>query len=182
MKHETAIQAASTPAIFKLLPEDRSFRRMADLHELIARRAFKLFAERGFCNGPELEDWLRAEPQLLKSIPLEVSETQDALTIKASLPGYGAKDVEIHVEPKRLFITGPRQKRSEEKEGKAFYSEQVSNRLFRSIELPAEIDPEKVRATLGNGELRIDLPKVGGRAEGCRRSESCCMTQLSRRR
>jgi HSP20 family protein len=157
MKHKTATETADTPAVFTLLPEDRFFQSAADLQRLIARRAYELFAEKGFQNSHELEDWLQAESQLLKSVPLDVSETESALTLKAALPEYGANDVEIHVEPKRLFVTGQHQQKSKEKEAKTSYFEQ---RLFCSLELPAEIDPDQVKATLSNGELRIDLPKV----------------------
>jgi HSP20 family protein len=160
MKHETAIQTAGTPAIFKLLSEDRFFKRMADLHELVSRRAYELFTEGGFRNGRDLENWVRAESELLKSIPLEVFETEDAIIVRAQLPAYSAKEIEIHVEPQRLFISGQQREESEEKKGNVIHSGQRSNRIFRSMNLPAQIDPEKVRATLGNGELRIELPKV----------------------
>lgn len=157
MKHKTATQTVGAPAVFKLLPEDRFFQRVADLQRLIARRAYEFFAEKGFQNGHALEDWLQAQSQLLKSVPLDLSETQAELTIKAALPEYGANDVEIYVEPKRLFVTGQHQQTSKEKEAKTSYSEQC---LFCSLELPAEIAPDQVKATLSNGELRIDLPKV----------------------
>jgi hypothetical protein len=34
-------------------------------HELIARRAYQLFEERGGGDGSDVEDWLRAERELL---------------------------------------------------------------------------------------------------------------------
>ena len=160
MNHENAIEIVGPkPAIFKLLPEDRFFKRAADIHELVARRAYELAMERGFASGHELEDWLHAEPQVVDSIPSEVSETSKAITLKAVLPGYRAKDIEIHVEPKHLFITGHHQERSEENKGNTSSSALCSKQLFHSVELATEIDPEKVSATLNNGELQIDLPK-----------------------
>jgi len=160
MTPKSAIATAGTPAMVQLLPDDRFFQRMAELHELVARRAYELFAEGGFTHGHDLENWLQAESQLLMPAPLEVSESPEAITVKAALPGYSAKDIEIHVEQQRLFISGQQLEESEAKQGKAVQSEQRFNRIFRSMELPAPIDPEKVRATLGNGELQIILPKV----------------------
>jgi HSP20 family molecular chaperone IbpA len=160
MKHETAIESVGTPAIFKLLPEDRFFTTMADLHRLIARRAYGLFAERGFEDGHELEDWLRAESELVKSISWEVSETEDAITVKATLSGYSAKEIEIHVDPTRLFISGQQREKSGQKKGQTIRSEQRLNQIFRGMELPSLIDPEKVRASLSSGELQIELPKI----------------------
>src|ERR1039457_2473289 len=105
MRHESAIEKAPAPAIIQLLPDDRFLQRMADLRELIARRAYELFAEGGFEHGHDLEDWLRAESQLLTLAPAEIFESQEAITVKTALPGYGAQDIEIHVEPQRLFIS-----------------------------------------------------------------------------
>lgn len=160
MKRQNAVETAVAPAIVQLLPEDRFFQKMADLRESIAQRAYALFTESGFSHGHDLEHWLRAESQLLTHTPLEVSESQEAITVKAALPGYSAKDIEIHVEPLRLFISGQRREESEDKKGKSIQSEQRLNRIFRSMDLPAQIDPERVRATLSGGELQIVLPKV----------------------
>jgi len=33
------------------------------------------------------------------------------------------------------------------------------NEVFRTIDLPAEIDPDRVKATLSQGELEITMPK-----------------------
>jgi HSP20 family molecular chaperone IbpA len=74
--------------------------------------------------------------------PLEVFEGQEAITVKAPLSGYTAKDIEIHVEPQRLFISGQQQESTDEKKGKTIYCEQVSRRVFRSLDLPVRIDPE----------------------------------------
>ena len=160
MKHENALAKTAVPAIVQLLPEDRFFQKMADLRELIARRAYALFTESGFTHGHDLEHWLRAESQLLTLTPIEVSESQEAITIKAVLTGYSAKDIEIHVEPLRLFISGQRREESEDKKGTTIQSEQRLSRIFRSMDLPAQIDPQRVRATFSAGELQIVLPRV----------------------
>lgn len=160
MKHQRATETGGAPAIVRFLPEDRFCKRAADLRELIARRAYELFADSGFTHGHDFEDWLRAESQL-RSVPsLEVSKSPDAITIKAALPGYSANDIEIHVEPLRLFISGQQREESEGSQRHAVKSEQRLNRIFRSVDLPAQIDPEKVRATFSNGELQIVLPRV----------------------
>jgi HSP20 family molecular chaperone IbpA len=41
------------------------------------------------------------------------------------------------------------------------YSERRSNQIFRALDLPSEIDPDKAGATLENGILEIRLLKVG---------------------
>jgi HSP20 family protein len=125
----------------------------------IARRAYELFASSGFTDGHDLEDWLLAESELFGKMPVELSETDRELTVTAGLPGFTEKDIEIKVEPRRLFITGRREEKSEQKQkGETVYSER-SNEVFRTIDLPVEVDPDKVKTTLSKGELEITMLK-----------------------
>lgn len=49
MRHEAVIEITGTePAIFELLPEDGFFKRMADPHQFIARKAYRFFSDSGF--------------------------------------------------------------------------------------------------------------------------------------
>lgn len=143
----------------KLATEGSFLQTVNDIQEQIARRAYELFALSGFTDGHDLEDWLFAESELLGKMPVELSETDKELTLSAGLPGFSDKDIEIRVEPRRLFITAKREEKSENKQkGQTFYSER-SKELFRTIDLPAEIDPDKVKATLSKGGLDITMPK-----------------------
>jgi len=132
---------------------------LADIQDRVARRAYELFASSGFTDGHDMEDWLFAESELFGKMPVELSQTESELTVSAGVPGCTEKDIEIRVEPRRLFITGKREERSEDKrKGETVYSER-SNEMFRTIDLPVEVDPDKVKATLSKGELEITLPK-----------------------
>ena len=132
---------------------------IADIQNRIARRAYELFASSGFKDGHDLEDWLVAESEVVGKMPLELKETDKELTVTAGLPGFNENDIEIRVEPRRLFITGKQEEKSEDKKkGEIIYSER-SNEVFRTIDLPVEIDPDKVKATLHKGELEITMPK-----------------------
>ena len=132
---------------------------MAEIENTVARRAYELFASSGFTHGHVLKDWLFGESEFFGRTPVEVKETERELTVKAGLPGLTEKDIEIHVEPRRLFISGVREEKSEDKKkGETFYSER-SDQVFRTIDLPDDVDPDKVNATLSNGELDIMLPK-----------------------
>lgn len=150
MKHQLATETTEHPAIFRLLPEDHFSQVMEDIHRLIARRAYELFSDRGFAHGHALDDWLQAESEILEFAPLKISETEDAITATAKLPGYPAQEIEIHVEPRRLFVSADREQTTD-----GIYSKP----LFCSLDLPALIDPGRVTATLSNGQLRVELPK-----------------------
>jgi len=126
--------------------------------ETIARRAFDIFERKGRALGHALADWLEAEAQFLHPVHLELSETDEAYTIRAEVPGFTAGELDVRIEPQKVTITGKRE--AEEKEAKRIYSEWPSNRILRTIELPAKVKVEKASATLKDGILRVALSKA----------------------
>ncbi len=160
MEEQTATGLAPTPEIRKLSASDPFLERMQEINDLIALRAYELFASRGFTHGNHFEDWHRAESEILHPIPLEVTEAETELTVRAEVPGFSEKDLEVRVEPLRLFITGKRQQTSEQTKGKTVYSETRAHQIFRVLDLPASVDPNEVRATLSDGVLQVKLSKV----------------------
>ncbi len=145
----------------KELPASSLLKKMHDFHDAIARRAYDLFASRGFSHGHDWEDWFLAESELLQPVPLDISETESELKIAAALPGFAEKDLEVRVEPHRLFISGQREERSKDKrKGEVVYSER-QHQVFRAVDLAVEVDPANVKTTFNNGKLEITLPKKG---------------------
>jgi HSP20 family protein len=151
-----AVQRASTPTA----QSHSLYDCMNELSNKIAQRAFCKFEGNGRVPGHDLEDWLKAEAEFLTPVPLELSETDAELTIKAEVPGFTEKELKIVAEPAHLFITGKTEKRSEEKKKKTLYSEISSNEIFRNVRLPVDIDPEKVSAVLKNGILEVLMHKA----------------------
>jgi len=153
MEHHRLMIAPKTSS------EGSFLQNIADIQDRIARRAYELFASSGFKDGHDLDDWLVAESEVVGKMPLELKEKDKELTVTAGLPGFNEKDIEIRVEPRRLFITAKREEKSKDKKkGETVYSER-SNEVFRTIDLPVEIDPDKVKATLNKGELEVTMPK-----------------------
>ena len=97
----------------KLLPGSDLFDRIQDMSNSIARRAFEIFEDRGRAFGHDLEDWLRAESEFLHPIHLDIAESDDAVTVRAEVPGFSAKELEVGVEPHRLTISGKREAKEE---------------------------------------------------------------------
>lgn len=91
---------------------------------------------------------------------VNVAESDTLFELKAEVPGFNEKEVEIGVEPRRVTITGKRETKKEEKKGKTVCAESCSDQILRTVELPAEIETDKVTATLRNGVLDLTLPKV----------------------
>ena len=144
-----------------LNPGDAFFELSQEFRELISRRAYELFELRGSVDGHDREDWLQAASEILLNVPVHVAETETGLTIRADVPGFSEKELEVRVGPRSVCITGKRQEASEQKDEKAVYTERRSNQIFRAVELPSEIDPDQVNASISDGILEIKLLKVG---------------------
>ena len=143
-----------------LVEFDKMFERMQKAYDAVAKRAYELFEQRGRIPGFDSDDWMKAESELFRFVPVEITETDTDLTLHAEVPGFAEKDLDVSVEPYRVLISGKTEAKEERKKGKTVYSERRAGEIFRSICLPAEVDPDKVTAMLKNGTLEITLPKV----------------------
>jgi HSP20 family protein len=92
----------------------------------------------------------------------EVKERADALVFVADLPGVKEEDLDISVHQGVLTVSGSR-KAEEKTEGDTYYLyERAYGQFSRSFALPEYADPERVEASLTNGELVVN---IGKRAE-----------------
>lgn len=91
---------------------------------------------------------------------VDVTESDEAYTVRADLPGLEEKDIQVSLEEGVLSIQGKvaSEKKDEKKEG-VRYVERARGSFHRSIELPAEIDADKVAASYRQGVLTVTLPK-----------------------
>jgi HSP20 family protein len=155
----TGVQLSKQPTALKPFASD-FFERANEILAEISRRAYEIFEGNGRPIGRGLEDWLQAERELLHPVHIQLGESREALELKAEVPGFNEKELSISVEPRRLTITGKRETKKEETKGKTVYSETCANEIMRVVELPVEVDTEKVTATLKNGILELSLPKT----------------------
>lgn len=156
----TAVQRAQSTGSLRVVEPQTLFDRMNQIHEEIARRAFDLFQRDG-STGRDMDNWFAAEEQLVHPVHVNISESDSALHVQAEVPGFEPKDIEISLEPTRLTISGKREARQEQQDkGKVIYQELCSSEMLRVIDLPAEVDPEKTKATLKNGVLELEMPKT----------------------
>ena len=156
----TAMQPSKTPVPVKQSTTGDVFDQIQQTYDLIARRAFEIFDNNGRWLGNDLENWLLAESELLQPVRLEITDSDDNLTVRAEVPGFNAKELEINLESRTLTITGKHETQEENKKGKTIYSERSAQEILRVVELPAEVDGSKVSATLKDGVLNIELPKA----------------------
>jgi HSP20 family molecular chaperone IbpA len=156
----TSMQPVKTSAVSKQAESENVLDRFEQVYNSIAKRAFKIFDNNGRWFGNDLSDWLKAESELLHPVHLEISETEHALNVRAEVPGFTPKELDIHVDGKRLTIAGKHESKEEGTKGETVYSERCAKEIFRTVVLPSDVDGEKVNATLKDGVLNIELPKA----------------------
>jgi HSP20 family protein len=137
------------------------FDQIQDTFNALSHRAYEIFEGNGRVFGRDLENWFQAERELLHPVHVSVEESDESLAVTAEVPGFSEKELEVNVQPRRLTITGKREvAKKEEKKGKTVYAERCSDQVLRIIDLPVDIETDKVTATLKNGVLEFTMPKV----------------------
>ena len=95
--------------------------------------------------------------------PMDLVEAEDALVLRADLPGMAEEDVAIEIKDNVLTISGERKSEHEEK-GESFYrAERAFGSFSRSLTLPDGVDPDAVKASFANGVLEVRVPKPAER-------------------
>ena len=158
MAETAAVKRAEEP--MKPIKVGSIFDQVQDTFNTLSRRAYEIFESNGHAFGRDLENWFQAERELLHPVHINIEESDNSITVTAEVPGFSEKDLEINVEPHRLTITGKREAKKEEKKDKAVYSETCSDQMLRIVDLPVEVETDKVTATLKNGVLKFTMPKV----------------------
>jgi HSP20 family protein len=91
---------------------------------------------------------------------LDVSESDQAVTIRVELPGIAPDEIEVDIADDVITVRG--EKRLEREDDNETYRvrERVQGAFARSIQLPFPVNPEQVQASFENGVLSITLPKA----------------------
>jgi len=90
---------------------------------------------------------------------INISETDNKLSIEVEIPGMKKEDINIGIENGALTISGERKNKSEE-EGRKYHRVETHFGTFeRSFQLPDNVDEESVEATYADGILQIDINK-----------------------
>jgi HSP20 family protein len=162
MKSQQGIQTTKqqAPASPIFVEAEKLFEQMKEFSQSVARHAYEYFEARGREFGHDLEDWFRAESELMRRVPIEIKEADGQVTVRAEVPGFTANEIKVSVEPQRLVISGKSEKTTEEKKDETLLSEFRSNRFCRELRLPAEVEPDKTTAVLKDGVLELVFAKA----------------------
>lgn len=104
--------------------------------------------------------WFRTDREEIGLPAIDVYEDKDDIVVKAELPGMTKDDVQVKLSDHLLTIKGEKRKEEEIKEENYYRSERAYGSFVRSLELPKDVHPEKVKAAFKNGVLEIRLPKT----------------------
>jgi len=94
------------------------------------------------------------------SFPIDMYETEDAVIVKASLPGLKPEELDIAVQDEVLTIKGGTEREANvEKEN--YHRRELAHGAFsRSLALPVAVEHDKAEATFEDGILTVRLPKA----------------------
>lgn len=90
---------------------------------------------------------------------VDIYDTDNAIVIKAELPGIKKDYVSIDVKGNVLTIKGERSFDKEIKEENYYRKERSFGKFQRSFSLPEAVNPEAIKANFKNGVLEIEVPK-----------------------
>jgi HSP20 family protein len=131
------------------------FEQLSVLQERIMRRAYEIFNGHGQIAGKDLDDWLRAEQELVWKPAIELEEKDNEFQLQIGVPGVDPKDIDIEVTPEDILVKAELRHEHKEEKGKVHVCEFASGNLFRAIHLPKRIDPDKVKAEFKHGMLTL---------------------------
>ncbi len=110
----------------------------------------QIFADAFFRNWPT--DGQGAFPAV------DLYNTEGSLVALVNLPGVEIDDVEVTTNNDTLTIQG--EVKLEPGDGDLLWQERTGGKFYRSFKLPAPIKTDEVEASIKNGVLRIEMPKV----------------------
>ena len=90
---------------------------------------------------------------------MDISETDKASEITAELPGLEKKDVELNVTDNLLTIRGEKKNEREDKTKDYHLVERSYGSFLRTVELPAGVNPDQIKAEMAKGVLKIAVTK-----------------------
>jgi HSP20 family protein len=90
---------------------------------------------------------------------VDIVEKDKAFEIKADLPGYDEKDIEVKLVNGGVTIKGERKEEKEEKRKGYYLHERQAGSFERTFRVPEGVDGDKIEAHFAKGVLTLTLPK-----------------------
>jgi len=93
---------------------------------------------------------------------IDIAQSDDAVTVRAEVPGLTAEEIKLSVQDDTLTISGEKKDsaQAEKSEENYYHVERSYGRFQRVLTLPTDIDAEKIEAACKDGVLTVRLPKA----------------------
>jgi HSP20 family protein len=91
---------------------------------------------------------------------LDMFDRANKVIVKAELPGVKKEEIDISVAGSILTIKGERKAEEEIRDEDYYCCERFRGSFYRAIQLPTDVETEKIEANYADGILEITLPKV----------------------
>ena len=91
---------------------------------------------------------------------LDVYEEKDEIVVKAELPGMDKDRIAVEVSGSELMLKGEKRKEEKVEEGNYYRRERSCGAFRRSVELPKDVQGDKIKASFKKGILEVRLPKT----------------------
>lgn len=102
----------------------------------------------------------REREQALWAPAVDVEETNEAMIIRAELPGMKREDIKVKVAEDMVTISGERKYEAEKKDRTFHRVERAYGSFQRTIVLPISVQGERAVASYKTGLLELVLPKA----------------------
>ena len=119
------------------------------------------------------EDWPGSRIRDLEpsAPPIELSETDDEVVLRAQVPGMKKEDLDVRVLDGSVSIRGEAKETKEESKEGLYRSEFRYGGFSRTVSLPPGVDVGRAEAKLESGVLELRLPKTEEARKSARRIE-----------
>ena len=91
---------------------------------------------------------------------VDIFDTEDAIVLKAELPGLAAEDIEIEIDDNVLTLRGERRFQETVDEGRFYRLERAYGHFQRSVTLPQGVKADEISAGFESGVLTVRVPKA----------------------
>lgn len=103
--------------------------------------------------------WAMGEQQDGEWVPVvDITEEDDAMSIKAELPGMKKDDVKVSIEKDALILQGERKSESKKEDTNYYVCERSYGTFYRRLPLPKPVNADKAEAKFEDGVLSIKAP------------------------
>ncbi len=92
--------------------------------------------------------------------PLDVTEADDEYVVTVEVPGVKRGDLTVECADGLLHLRGEKKSEREESKEKARLLERSYGAFSRSIRLPADANPDRIKASFRDGVLKIEIERT----------------------